>query len=434
MQFLAFWRVLGERPEDRCPTKDPLLRATVLRDEGTNMAEASARGTAAEPLQYRGHILPLDGLRGAGMLGVLLFHAIFDANYAAKPGSVEAFLVRLTSLGAAGMTMFFSLSGFLITGILLDSKDRPHYWKNFYVRRALRILPAYLLMLLVLKAGGFVSWRFVLACLLYVANMAKLVGAHLQEYGVMWTLAVEEQFYLLWPLFVRFLSRRALLRLAIAGVVLTPLFRLALKSVGTETFLNTPSNVDCIVSGALLAILLRDGTIHRGNLPVIRLRLVWAGALGGLPILFLALHGFGSRLSVVLYAAFWQPPILALFAAFALWAVARHKQPGTPPPGPLLRFLLFFGDISYGLYLVHQLIFRLYDKHVAGTRLGGFEHHFGLLLLRLLICSAIATGIAWLSRRYFEDLFLAQKNRLAPYRGDPLKVSSPEPGVLPGTE
>ena len=388
---------------------------------------------AADPLYYRGHILPLDALRGAGMLSVLLFHAFFDSQYVAAPGSVQAFLIRLTSLGAAGMTMFFSLSGFLITGILLDSVDRPHYWKNFYVRRALRILPAYLLMLVILKAGAFVSWRFVLACLLYIGNMAKLVGAHSQEYGVMWTLAVEEQFYLIWPFVVRFVSRRTLLWLTVAGVVLTPFFRLTLATVGIETFLNTPSNVDSIVSGALLAILLRQGTIHRGNIRRIARILAVVSGVAIVPVLYLALHGYPERgVASVLMQAFRPPPVLGLFAAYALWAVARHRK-NAPPPSRTLRFFVFFGDISYGLYLVHQLIFRLYDTLVHGTFLGGYNQHFGLLWTRCLITSAVATGIAWVSRRYFEDRFLAQKNRLAPYPGLQ-HPSVPEPGVAPGME
>ncbi len=367
------------------------------------------------------------------MLSVLLFHAFYDSQYVPVPGSWQAFFLRFTSLGAAGMTMFFSLSGFLITGILLDSVDRPHYWKNFYVRRALRILPAYLLMLAVLRLGHFVSWRFVLACLLYIGNMARLVGARSQEYGVMWTLAVEEQFYLVWPVFVRYLSRRTLLWLTVAGVVLTPFFRLALASVGIETFLNTPSNVDCIVSGALLAILLRNGTIRRDNIRRIYRRLTLISAVALTPVLLTALHGFSGRTATVLMAAFKQPPVLGLFAAYALWAVSKHTRNG-PPPSRTLRFFVFFGDISYGLYLVHQLVFRLYDRYVAGTALGGFNEHFGLLIVRCLLTSSVATGIAYVSRRYFEDRFLAQKNRLAPYKGDPLKANVPEPGVAPGME
>ncbi len=397
------------------------------------MDRMSSARVGGEPLEYRGHILPLDGLRGAGMLTVLLFHAFYDSSYPAAPGSFPLYFLRLTSLGAAGMTMFFSLSGFLITGILLDSVDRPHYWKNFYVRRALRILPAYLLMLFVLRVGHFVSSRFVLACLLYIGNMARLVGAHSQEYGVMWTLAVEEQFYLLWPIAVRFISRRGLLFLAVAGVLLTPFFRLALASVGMETFLNTPSNIDCIVSGALLAILLRNGVIHRGNIRRIYRRLAFGSAVVAVPFLAAVLAGAHSKTALVLIAAFKQPPILGLFAAYALWSVSRHRRNG-PPPSPTLRFFVFFGDISYGLYLVHQLVFRLYDRYVAGTALGGFNSDFSLLLLRFFITGLVATVIAWISRRYFEDRFLAQKNRFAPYRGDPLKANVPEPGVLPGAE
>ena len=394
---------------------------------------ADVQDAQSDKLEYRGHILPLDGLRGAGMLSVLLFHAFYDSQYVAAPGSLQAFLVRVTQLGGAGMIMFFSLSGFLITGILLDSVAKPHYWKNFYVRRALRILPAYLLTLVILKLGHFVSWRFILACLLYIGNMARLVGARSQEYGVMWTLAVEEQFYLVWPVIVRYVSREKLLWITVAGVVLTPFLRLFLSAHGIETFLNTPSNVDSIVSGALLAILLRNGAIRRDNIRTVARWLGILGAIGFAPILVTALHGYSARRTQILMAAFTQPPILALFASFALYAVARHRRNGAPPSSSL-RFFVFFGDISYGLYLAHQLVFRLYDKYVAGTVLGGYNQQFGLLFVRFLITSAIATGIAWVSRRYFEDLFLAQKNKLAPYKGDPQKANVPEPGVAPGTE
>lgn len=215
--------------------------------------------------------------------------------------------------------------------------------------------------------------------------------------------------------------------------MLTPFFRLALASVGIETFLNTPSNVDCIVSGALLAILLRNGTIRRDNIRKVYRRLALVSAIALTPVLLTALHGFSGRTATVLMAAFKQPPVLGLFAAYALWAVAKHTRMG-PPPSRTLRFFVFFGDISYGLYLAHQLVFRLYDRYVAGTALGGFNQHFGLLMVRCLLTSVMATGIAYVSRRYFEDRFLAQKNRLAPYKGDPLKANVPEPGVAPGTE
>jgi peptidoglycan/LPS O-acetylase OafA/YrhL len=111
------------------------------------------------------------------------------------------------------------LSGFLISSILIDTAGKPDYYRKFYVLRALRILPAYLLILAVLKLDHVVSWRFILAAMLYIANMAGLVGARSGEYGALWSLAVEEQFYLVWPIIVRKLSLRSLTRLILCYYV-----------------------------------------------------------------------------------------------------------------------------------------------------------------------------------------------------------------------
>ncbi len=129
--------------------------------------------------------------------------------------------VAATLPGWVGVNLFFVLSGFLITGILLDTKLRPNYYRSFYVRRALRILPLYyavLLLLAVLTRTGWVHrsalWGFLGLSFLYLSNVTELFGVPMQ-YGVLWSLAVEEHFYLLWPAAVRSLSRR---RVAMVGV------------------------------------------------------------------------------------------------------------------------------------------------------------------------------------------------------------------------
>ena len=389
--------------------------------------------TPTGKLEYRGLILPLDVLRGVGVLTVVLAHAFYDSPYVAPAGSLRQILIKLTSIGGLAVVSFFALSGFLITGILLDSLGKPQYWKNYYIRRALRILPAYVLLLVALKLAHVVSSRFVLAAALYIANMARLVGARAQEYGVLWTLAVEEQFYLFWPFVVRYLSRDRLRVLLIAGVLLTPVFRFLLASHGIEVYLNTPSNIDCIVSGALLAVLLRDGTIHRGNVRAIYRLLGAASALAFVPLLYNMYFPFGGRTAAVLLATFQKVPMYSGWIAFALWAIARRRR-GGPAPGPSMRFFLFFSDISYGLYLVHQLIFLLYDRYTSGTILARFPGSFGWLVVRCLLAGGIAVGIAWLSRRYYEDPFLRLKDKFASYKGDAAKVSDPKPGLLPGAE
>src|SRR5262249_5665933 len=144
---------------------------------------------------------------------------------------IPRIVVGLTLGGWVGVNLFFVLSGFLITGILLDTNFRADYYKRFYLRRALRILPLYyavLVLLLLLGHAGLVprhvSWAFLGLSAIYLSNITNLFGVPMQ-YGVLWSLAVEEHFYLLWPTAVRALSRRKVISCAIAVVALCVLLR-----------------------------------------------------------------------------------------------------------------------------------------------------------------------------------------------------------------
>jgi peptidoglycan/LPS O-acetylase OafA/YrhL len=125
------------------------------------------------------------------------------------------------------MDLFFLLSGFLITGILLDSREKPGYFRNFYARRFLRIIPLYFTVILVMWAIYRRNGRYFTLCLLFLANFQRAfhvlgpTGA-----GVFWSLAVEEYFYLVWPWTVRLLKRKALTLTACAIILVTPMLRL----------------------------------------------------------------------------------------------------------------------------------------------------------------------------------------------------------------
>lgn len=109
------------------------------------------------PIEYGGHIHGLDVLRGLAILGVLVYHGVAgNLHWTAWTGAARL-VVHAATFGATGVHLFFLLSGFLITGILLDGRTRPHAMRYFYIRRALRILPPYLLMLVVLKATGVIG-------------------------------------------------------------------------------------------------------------------------------------------------------------------------------------------------------------------------------------------------------------------------------------
>jgi len=146
---------------------------------------------------YARHLPALDGVRGFAVLGVACSH-LFPAS---PHSALEAVVHNAFAFGAAGVDLFFVLSGFLITGILLDSRAEPDYFRNFYTRRVLRIAPAYLLMVAVLFLTHAITARYLAVCLLCLCNMPGLLGAS-SEYSALWSLSVEEQFYFVWPVLV----------------------------------------------------------------------------------------------------------------------------------------------------------------------------------------------------------------------------------------
>ena len=371
---------------------------------------AVARNPVQEPLQeplLPGVYLPgLDILRGIAVTAVVLFHGTSaNEQLGHWTGSLAVFF-KILSFGYLGVELFFVLSGFLITGILLRSKERPDYFRNFYFRRILRIAPAYLLLILVLKVSGIIDWRFVLACLLYVANMTTIVGTTLQ-YGPLWSLSVEEQFYIVWPLLLKRTSVRTTLWVTLALCVVCPIARLVklwhnpYQAVEFKTYYIG----DALAYGALISVCLTMGYLQRANIR--RTAILWmaAGLAGIIGIFRYANPSVGIALHRVPFA--W------IFVGLVMLAVARGNREFSPSNLPA-RFFKFLGYISYGLYLVHDLVFHVYDKLAAGTRWQsipgtGFES----IMVKTLVGGTISIAIAYLSRRFYEERFLNLKNRLA---------------------
>ena len=179
----------------------------------------------------RSRMPELDTIRGIAVLLVVFFHG-FGFRYGLQGLSgLPKLFVAATLPGWMGVNLFFVLSGFLITGILLDSRLKKNYFRTFYVRRALRILPLYyavLLVLAVLTRTGWVdrqaSWAYLGLSFLYLSNVTELFGVP-SQYSVLWSLAVEEHFYLLWPAAVRVLSRQRVMIVSICICVLCPCLR-----------------------------------------------------------------------------------------------------------------------------------------------------------------------------------------------------------------
>jgi len=350
----------------------------------------------------------LDTVRGVAILMVFLFHAFED--FVPPPSSTPAWerlLLAAANLGWTGVNLFFVLSGFLITGILLDSADKPRYYSRFYYRRALRILPAYYLLLallLLVSHIGFItrktSWAFAGLSFIYLSNITPLLGVP-RNYAPLWSLAVEEHFYLLWPAAVKRL-RGGLTVAAVLICVCEPVLRAICATRGglwwgPYTWLSA----DGLALGALLAIFARSAWASRKNL----LKLAALSVL--LAVVMLAASVPVPRsVSISLRSTCVNYGSLTLLAA-ALW-VGTGKYRGFVN----LRGLSFYGFISYGLYLIHALLFRLYnDLAAAFAPSFRIDQSFARCLLRLPIVLIVATGAAYLSRSTFEEFFLRMKDK-----------------------
>lgn len=369
-------------------------------------------GSEEKPV-LRSKMPELDSLRGVAILMVLFHHGFAARQNAEAFAGFPKLLARLASPGWAGVNLFFALSGFLITGILLDSRHHPHYFRRFYLRRALRILPAYygLLLLLALLGrfgtqDGNVSWAFLGLSAAYLANVTILFGVPLQ-FGVLWSLAVEEHFYLIWPLIVRNVKRRTVGVLAVLVAIGSTLARVVAWRLGYDYFARyTWLVADGLALGSVLAVLMRGPLGTRKGLKLISLSALLASLL--LLIADLPWHG------PVVGGSLHLTALNLLCTAFVGGALLL----GTSSWGRLVQLpvLMFFGEISYGLYLFHMLVFNIFDnlQYEFFPHAPTFKNHFEVTLVRFLICGGLAIGWAFLSRRYFEEPFLRMKDRVEP--------------------
>jgi peptidoglycan/LPS O-acetylase OafA/YrhL len=375
--------------------------------------EIASIGQEVEPL-LRPVMPELDTLRGLAILMVILYHGLFwQVDLPNYQGVLRLFLTGMWA-GRLGVNLFFVLSGFLITGILIDSRGRSDYYRRFYVRRALRILPAYLVILAILAATRYAPISFILLSLVYLSNLTPLFGIPI-AYPVLWSLAVEEHFYFLWPAVVRYTRNKTLVIFCVAVIITTPVFRLmsyfiAAKSGLVSFVINdyTWNSLDGLACGAMLSVVLREYNLKRKTLLMVSLFLIGIAIVmevGGIPLGIMSRQRpLGMALQVVpFHFAFTALLGISLLLGSSAWKAAVTS-----------KSLQILGRISYGLYLVHLLIFDFYNYIVvAFWKDGANTSHFFPLIVRLVVCAGASIGIAYSSREYFEEPFLRLKNRLS---------------------
>jgi peptidoglycan/LPS O-acetylase OafA/YrhL len=328
-----------------------------------------------------GHRPALDGLRGVAIVMVLLGHARVP---------------HVGTLAGAGVILFFALSGYLITALLLEeiaTAGRVSF-RAFYVRRARRLLPALLALVVVvfiarvILGPWVVEWWVVVPVLLYFANWVPLFGVDLGALGATWTLSVEEQFYLLWPLLVAAMVRRKVIMVVAALLALGSLMMrwwLATSGAGVQRLMLGSDTVAFAILVGVVAVTVRAGGGPGRSRP-------WVVAAA----LVVLLSATFLDMPTLMTVAF---PVLAVAGAVALFA-------STGAGGVWFlegRVIRWFGSRSYGIYLWHAPI------------LAAMAYHYWLPWQVLVVIGVpVSLLLAELSYRYVEAPFRARRKAPRP--------------------
>jgi len=348
-------------------------------------------------------IKELDGLRGIAILLVIIWHYC-AVQIEPESSAALGFLSRLLSITWSGVDLFFVLSGFLIVGILVDAKGSPTYFRTFYIRRVCRIFPLYYLMVglfvLLPRLGLFTNeWLFardlpLLSYLTLTQNFFMHNGGFGSNWlGVTWSLAIEEQFYLMIPVMIWWLGRRQLILFFVLSIVLAPLLRHHFGNLGAYVFPFT--RADSILLGGLIALAMRSegswSIIRKNSRSLVFLLGILAAGIGYLMLKF---AGVGD-----MYLHF----VLSLFCGTLLVLSLTLKDTFL---NTLLRnrILVWFGLRSYGIYLFHQPVNSVVHQLINGSPVPSLAGFSGVVAN--LVALAVVAILCEISFRYFESVFL----------------------------
>ncbi|WP_182864776.1 acyltransferase family protein [Rhodopirellula sp. JC639] len=338
------------------------------------------------------YITELDALRGIAAIAVLCCH-----------------LPRGFWFGATGVDLFFVLSGFLITGIIQRNLDQPRFLRAFYWRRSLRILPLYYLVILIAYVANLIratpaDTSGIAYYLVYLQNIHQYWGAETPPVdlglGHTWTLAIEEQFYLLWPAALLLIRGRA--KYWLAGVLVVLPIALRVQGLPKTVLLG---HTDSLAMGALLAwTMLRTRSSGRQRQAV-----CYATIAGTCFVSYWALYWIlctknptltgGEYLQMSLPVAIISLAYLGVIGLFVSMSGSRLLSPFRN------KVLVGLGTISYGLYLYHLVLYENLDTLVK------FRWKMGdpwWLDVSKLIVSLVVAALSW---RFFEQPILRLKDR-----------------------
>jgi peptidoglycan/LPS O-acetylase OafA/YrhL len=364
----------------------------------SQLRKRASGSASAEPLTTPQHIPALDGLRAIAILLVIAAH------FAISGQSSIRWQPYIFAIGKTGVDLFFVLSGFLITRLLLAARGKPNFLKNFYARRVLRIFPAYygfviFLYLLVpfFRIAPAPPFRTQIWTWVYLQNIPQTffpfpASNMWQSMPHFWSLAVEEHFYFVWPFLVKFIHPRRLPLVLLGTVPLAILARCLVNAGGYDAYYFTPCRVDALGLGSLLALITQDQKLFAR---VSR----WAPRLLTVLALVCVLGLFllsGSKLPII---QIFRYTIAPLIYALLLLLVLKTAD------GSFVQFLLthpamtMIGKYSYGMYLYHFLILGLLVPHLRNL-------YAPLAFAVILAAVFIAAALSW---NLFEQRFLKMK-------------------------
>jgi len=385
---------------------------------------------AAHAPRLQGHLPVLDGVRGLAVLLVVFFHTTHLSDQSVA-GRVTWWLA---GAGWTGVDLFFVLSGFLITGILWEAKGRQHFFRNFYMRRFLRIFPLYYLALAVsflvlpslagrLNLDERITTDGAVWYLLYLSNFYQLwVDTTHPILGVVWSLAIEEQFYIVWPFLIAAVSYRGAIRLCLGTIATAVLVRVGLTLYGASiesTYVVTFCRVDSLAMGGLLAMALRHPEgLGLKAFPWMR----WAAWAAVPVVLALVLLPVGPTFELVKRTGGYT-------AIAVLYTVGVYRAVAVPK-GHILhrllttRMLLVFGKYSYAIYLIHSPLDAILRRTVLKTPLktvAGTDVPMQLVFYG--VATGLSLGLALLSWHLFEKHMLKLKDYF-PYGKSPVPAAA----------
>jgi peptidoglycan/LPS O-acetylase OafA/YrhL len=384
------------------------MRDSIKQDTTTPPAFAAGQ-TRERNSFYRPE---LDGLRFLAFLGVYLRHTMpfgTDGRHQHLPNLIGNALGMVNIVGQFGVDLFFVLSSYLITELMLRERDRRGSIDvpAFYVRRILRIWPLYLsflafaYLLTFFVPGEQLTWYHLLGFLFFSGNWVYMAQPVASIAGPLWSISVEEQFYLAWPWLVRYASAARIAQTALIIMALGMIVRLYLgihHDYGDWVTKNSFARVDGFAAGALVAVALHNRAPLRQSFSR------WAILLGSVALWFAVAESGIDNPTVPTLSLVFGWPMVAVGAAGLLVAVLGDR-------GLMTAWLRsapigYLGRISYGLYVFHELGLLVADKAFPA-----YSHVPSQWIAHWIVALALTIALAMASYRWLEQPFLLLKQR-----------------------